>query len=35
MLARFRMIVEECLEEYRTFGEKIFGKPRPLAFGGI
>lgn len=31
MLSRFRMTVDDCIEEYKTLGEKIFGHPRPLA----
>ncbi|KAJ8110963.1 hypothetical protein OPT61_g6330 [Boeremia exigua] len=31
MLARFRMTVADCLEEYETMGQKIFGKPRWLS----
>jgi hypothetical protein len=27
MLARFRMTVKDCLEEYRDLGDKIFGNP--------
>lgn len=28
MLGRLRMTVDDCLAEYETFGEKIFGRPR-------
>jgi hypothetical protein len=28
MLSRLRMTVDECLEEYRTLGSDVFGKPR-------
>lgn len=28
MLSRFRMTVADCLEEYETMGQKIFGNPR-------
>ena len=30
MLGRFRMSVPECIKEYRTLGQKVFGKPRHL-----
>ena len=35
MLSRFRMTVDDCIKEYETLGAKVFGKPRPLAKGGI
>jgi hypothetical protein len=35
MLSRFRMTVDDCLAEYKTLGEKIFGHPRPFAKGAI
>lgn len=35
MLSRFRMTVDDCIEEYKTLGERIFGHPRPLAKGAI
>jgi hypothetical protein len=28
MLSRLRMTVDDCLTEYETFGETIFGHPR-------
>ena len=30
MLGRFRMTVFDCLEEYRTLGDRVFGNPRPI-----
>ena len=35
MLSRLRMTVDDCISEYKKFGQKIFGSPRPLAFGAI
>lgn len=35
MLSRLRMTVDDCINEYKTLGQKIFGHPRPLAFGAI
>lgn len=35
MLSRLRMTVDDCIREYKTLGQKIFGHPRPLAFGAI
>ena len=35
MLSRLRMTVEECISEYRSLGEQIFGHPRPLNIGGF
>ncbi|KAL9025382.1 MAG: hypothetical protein Q9196_005780 [Gyalolechia fulgens] len=35
MLSRLRMTVDDCISEYKTLGQKIFGHPRPLAFGAI
>lgn len=35
MLSRLRMTVDDCLEEYKILGGKVFGSPRPLAVGGI
>ncbi|KAL8647250.1 MAG: hypothetical protein Q9210_005670 [Variospora velana] len=35
MLSRLRMTVDDCISEYKAFGQKIFGSPRPLAFGAI
>ncbi|MCJ1473730.1 hypothetical protein MMC13_002381 [Lambiella insularis] len=31
MLGRFRMTVDDCKHEYRTLGEKVFGRPRLLS----
>jgi hypothetical protein len=30
MLGRFRMTVKDCLEEYRTLGDRVFGNPRKV-----
>ncbi|KAL8907085.1 MAG: hypothetical protein Q9207_001626 [Kuettlingeria erythrocarpa] len=35
MLSRLRMSVDDCISEYKTLGQKIFGSPRPLAFGAV
>ncbi|KAE8449128.1 hypothetical protein EG329_008512 [Mollisiaceae sp. DMI_Dod_QoI] len=35
MLSRFRMTVDDCIEEYKLLGGKVFAHPRPLATGGI
>ena len=35
MLSRFRMTVDDCIEEYKVLGAKVFGNPRPLAKGAI
>ncbi|KAL8992576.1 MAG: hypothetical protein Q9169_006992 [Polycauliona sp. 2 TL-2023] len=35
MLSRLRMTVDDCINEYKTLGQKIFGNPRPLAFGAV
>lgn len=35
MLSRFRMTVDDCIEEYKALGEKIFGHPRRMAKGGF
>lgn len=35
MLSRLRMSVDECIEEYKTLGEKVFAHPRPLCKGGF
>ncbi|KAL8690818.1 MAG: hypothetical protein Q9224_004317, partial [Gallowayella concinna] len=35
MLSRLRMTVDDCIKEYKSLGQKIFGKPRPLAFGAV
>lgn len=35
MLSRLRMTVDDCINEYMTLGQKIFGNPRPLAFGAV
>lgn len=29
------MTVDDCIKEYKTLGERIFGHPRPLAKGAI
>lgn len=34
MLGRLRMTVPDCLHEYKTLGERVFGKPRPLGVVG-
>lgn len=31
MLGRFRMTVPDCLSEYRTLGQEVFGKPRMIS----
>ena len=35
MLSRFRMSVNDCIDEYKILGGKVFAHPRPLATGGI
>jgi hypothetical protein len=35
MLSRFRMTVNDCIDEYKTLGGQVFAHPRPLAKGGI
>lgn len=35
MLSRFRMTVDDCIEEYKTLGKEIFGHPRRMARGGF
>ena len=35
MLSRFRMTVDDCIEEYKVLGKKIFGHPRRMAIGGF
>ena len=35
MLGRFRMSVQECLEQYKEMGETVFGHPRLISRGGI
>ena len=35
MLSRFRMTVDDCIAEYKSLGERIFGHPRPMAKGAI
>ena len=35
MLSRLRMTVDDCLKEYKTLGERIFGHPRRMAKGGF
>lgn len=29
------MTVDDCIHEYKSLGERIFGHPRPLAKGAI
>jgi hypothetical protein len=29
------MTVDDCIEEYKALGERIFGHPRLLATGGV
>ena len=35
MISRFRMTVDDCIEEYKTLGKKIFKNPRRMAVGGF
>ena len=35
MLSRLRMTVDECIDEYKTLGDKVFGHPRIVSSGGI
>ncbi|KAL8777174.1 MAG: hypothetical protein Q9213_007975 [Squamulea squamosa] len=35
MLSRLRMTVDDCINEYRILGQKVFGNPRPLALGAV
>lgn len=35
MLSRLRMTVDECIDEYKTLGNKVFGHPRRPSSGGI
>ena len=35
MLSKFRMTVDDCIEEYKSLGEQIFGHPRRMAIGGF
>ncbi|KAL8861451.1 MAG: hypothetical protein Q9178_002325 [Gyalolechia marmorata] len=35
MLSRLRMTVDDCINEYKTLGQKVFGNPRPLVFGAL
>lgn len=35
MLSRFRMTVDDCIDEYKSLGGKVFGHPRPMAKGAI
>lgn len=35
MLSRLRMSVDECIAEYKSLGQKVFGHPRPLCKGGF
>ena len=34
MLGRLRMSVENCIKEYKTLGEDIFGRPRWASIRG-
>lgn len=34
MLSRLRMTVDNCIDEYKCLGEKVFGNPRPMALKG-
>lgn len=29
------MTVDDCIDEYKRLGDKIFGHPKPIAKGGI
>ena len=35
MLSRLRMTVDDCIEEYKSLGNKVFGHPRRMARGGF
>ena len=35
MLSRLRMSVDECIEEYKNLGQKVFGHPRRFALKGL
>lgn len=35
MLQRLRMTVDECIKEYKTLGEQVFGHPRSFSKGAI
>lgn len=35
MISRFRMTVDDCLQEYRTLGSDVFGKPRILTMKSV
>lgn len=35
MLSRFRMTVDDCIKEYETLGEEVFGNPRPPSMKGL
>lgn len=35
MLSRLRMSVDECIEEYKSLGQRVFGHPRPLSLKGL
>ena len=35
MLSRLRMTVDECIDEYKTLGDKVFGHPRVVSSGGV
>lgn len=34
MLSRLRMNIEDCLLEYRTLGDRVFGSPRKVSVRG-
>jgi hypothetical protein len=35
MVSRFRMTVDDCLQEYKTFGSEVFGRRRILSMKGV
>jgi hypothetical protein len=35
MISRFRMTVDDCLQEYKTLGGDVFGKPRPFTMKSL
>lgn len=35
MLGRLRMTVDDCIKEYETLGEAVFGNPRPPSMKGL
>lgn len=35
MLSRFRMSVDDCMKEYETLGQEVFGNPRPPSMKGL